>query len=136
MIAKSLSWFLFFIYHDKSSLKSINCTEPLLLHSTMSDHTESSSEQDHKACNGVSAEAWHLTHKGSSEILQRNIALLVGMASRQARHNRFLTFGGTFIHQIFLQNYLSSFVTSPDTTFSSSSSFKNLYPVLQLYLPS
>ena len=94
MTAKSSSWFLFFICHDNSSLKSMNCIEPLLLHSTVSDHTESSSVQDHRACNGVSTEAWHLTQRGSGDILQRNKALFVGMALRQALHNRVFTFGG------------------------------------------
>ena len=136
MTAKSLSWFLFFICHDNSSLKSMNCIEPLFLHSIVFDHIESSSMQDHKACNGFSAEAWHLTQRWSGEILQWNRALFVGMASWQARHNRVFTFGGTFIDQISLQTCLSSFVASLGSTFSSSSSFKNLYPVLQLYLPS
>ena len=136
--SEELELVFFFICLNKSSLKSTNCIEPLFLHGTVSDHTESSSVQDHKACNGVLAEAWHLTQRGSGDILLRNKALFVGMASRQARHNKVFTFGGTFIDQISLQNYLSSFVTSLDSTFSSSSSssFKNLYPVLQLYLPS
>ncbi|KAL0011499.1 hypothetical protein SO802_006607 [Lithocarpus litseifolius] len=55
--------------HDKSSLKSKNCAEPRQLHSSTSTHTKSSSWHDHNACKEVSEEVWHLTQRGSGNIL-------------------------------------------------------------------
>lgn len=134
--AKRSRWWLFWISQDKISLKSMNWTAPRTLHSCKSDHTGSNSGQDHKACKEFSDEAWHLTQCGSVDMVRRNRALFVGIASRQARHSSVFTFDGARVDRTVFHTWVWSFVVTCGSLLSSSSIFKNLYPVLQLYLPS
>ena len=134
--AKSSRWWLFRISQDKSSLKSTNWTTPRTFHSSKSDHVGSNSGQDHKAYKEFSEEAWHLTQCGSVDMVRRNKALFVGIASRQACHSSLFTFGGARMDHTAFHTWVWSFVVTCGSSFSSSSIFKNLYPVLQLYLPS
>ena len=80
IIAKISRFFCYIIIHDSSSLKSRNWTVLRKCHSSRSDHTTSSSWQDHKACSGVSWTEWQRSHIGSLMIVWQTRLAFVGMA--------------------------------------------------------
>ena len=113
----------------------MNWTETCKLHSSISDHTESNSRHNHKACKEFSEGAWNLTQNGLAEMVRQNSALFVSIALWQAHQGSIFTLGGTRMDHTLFHSCFSSFVVTRGSPFSSSSIFKNLYPVLQLYYP-